>query len=73
MTEKKHTVERLQNMQSDLMKIYDCPGVITVETRHLTLPEVIKRVSEIIFLEAYLPEADISGQLAKIVKGEVHV
>jgi hypothetical protein len=50
-----YTSDHLHEMQEKLATIYDCAGVIPLDTRGMSIAEVTKRVAEIIHFHNYEP------------------
>lgn len=51
-----YTPEKLEKMQQTMKDLYQAtPGVVTIDTRYLTIPEVTKRVAQVIHREEYKP------------------
>jgi hypothetical protein len=67
-----HTEDSLKRMQEAMKEIYTGTGVTTVDTHGLTIPEVTKRVAEIIHLREYQPH-DIHRRLEAFRDGEAEV
>ncbi|MCP4562917.1 MAG: hypothetical protein GY873_25065 [Bosea sp.] len=61
--------ETLHEIQEFLKKIYSVPGVTTVDTRSMSVSELVRRVAQIIHLHDYV-EADLSGRLNSIASME---
>lgn len=66
MSEKEYRKERLDQMQEDLKIIYNMQGVDIIDTRKMTLHEIIKNIARIIHLEKYPPTANIQKRLIDI-------
>ncbi len=67
-----HTADSLKRMQEAMNEIYTGTGVTTVDTHSLTIPEVTKRVAEIIHLHDYKPYK-LHERLEAFRDGEVEV
>lgn len=52
---KEYSATRLERMQKTLIEIYDGEGVHKIDTKHLSILEVTKKVSEIIHRKDYRP------------------
>lgn len=61
----RHTVTELEQMQADLHDIYGpdvVPGTVVLDTNSLSIPDVTRRVAEIIHLDPYVP-CNLHGRL----------
>lgn len=63
-----YSKDRLERMQNDLTTIYSGSGVHKIDTRHLSVFDVIKRVAEIIHRSDYQP-FDLHGSLLSLEGG----
>ncbi len=61
--------EKIDEMEATLKEIYAADGVVTVDTYGLTIPEVTKRVAEIIHLRKYRP-CDLHTRLNQFGKDQ---
>lgn len=52
---KEYNADKLDKMEKAMKKIYEIEGVIILDTHGLTIPEVTKRIAEIIHLREYKP------------------
>jgi broad-specificity NMP kinase len=59
-----YTTEKLQEMQDDLSNVYDCKGVVQLNTCGMSIAEVTKQVADIIHFHKYEP-CHFSDQLKK--------
>lgn len=59
-----YTAEKLQAMQNALSQIYKGTGIMPLDTRGLSTPEVTKKVAEMIFFEPYT-ECDLNRRVRK--------
>lgn len=51
-----YTEEKLARMQNDMLAIYKGqPGVVVIDTNFLTIPDVTKRVAQVIHRDPYIP------------------
>jgi hypothetical protein len=71
--EKDYTSDKLQKMESKLIKAYGKNGVILFDTKGLTISDVTKRIAEIIHIEPYRPTCDLHTRLEMIKKEGINV
>jgi len=65
-----YTPDRLRAMEKTLKRLYDLEGVTAVDTRGLSILELVNKVSEIIHMQEYV-EADLHSRLQEIVEGDL--
>ena len=61
-----YTPERLKRNEEYLERAYGQQGVTAIDTRGITIPDVAKRVGEVIHLYNYEPVCDIHSRLENI-------
>jgi hypothetical protein len=59
---KQSRTDTLKENQEFLIKIYDRPGITKIDTRNLSVSEVVRQIAEIIHLGGY-EEADLHSRL----------
>jgi len=66
-----YTADRLGRMQESMKALYaNLAGTVTIQTQYMSIPELTKRVAEVIHREAYTP-VDLTSEL-KRQRGTTH-